>query len=73
MAPEQLYPTPEQMGIKPKKTHFSDDEENSLTIEEKTDGTTVSAHIETEAPYKGGADPEAAKKYAREHGLEEEK
>lgn len=72
MAPEGINPTPEQMGIKPNETRFSDDKGNSMTIEEGEDGTTVSAHIETESPYKGGADPEAAKKYAREHGLEEE-
>lgn len=71
MAPEGLNPTPEQMGIKPKETRFSDDKGNSMTIEEGAEGATVSAHIETEAPYQGGANPEVAKKYAHEHGLEE--
>lgn len=70
---DYMKPTPEQMGVKPKEIRFSDDKGNSMTIEEGTGGTTVSAHIETGTPYKGGVDPEAAKKYAREHGLEEEK
>ena len=42
MAPEGLNPTPEQMGIKPKETRFSDDKGNSMTIEEGAEGATVS-------------------------------
>lgn len=48
---------------------YSDDEGNSITIEEGSDGVTVSANIRTKPPYTGGSSASAARSYAQTHGL----
>jgi len=51
---------------------YSDDEGNSITIEEGSEGVTVSASIKTKPPYTGGSNASAARNYAQVHGLTKE-
>lgn len=49
---------------------FADDSGNSITITTVDDGVTVAAHIVTLAvPYTGGSNVEAARAYAKKHGM----
>ncbi len=56
----------------PKIETYSDNEGNSITIEEGPDGVNVSASIKTKPPYSGGANASAARSYAQKNGLKKE-
>lgn len=51
---------------------YADDEGNSITIEEGSDGVTVNASIKTKSQYSGGASASAARSYAASNGLKKQ-
>lgn len=51
---------------------YSDDEGNSITIEESSDGVYVSADIKTKLKYTGGANASSARAYAKKNGLKKQ-
>lgn len=52
---------------------YADEKGNSISIEKASDGVSVSARIKTlGSPYAGGANEEAARKYAQDNKLEKQ-